>query len=110
MDKLRKAVLFFCIYFLIFWIGLKSGEGYYRMKTNLEEQKARLHVVPAPALIPLKSFYIVEKHDHGTYSTVSFSLIDEKDPVMHFLFNEKLRPLLKLRDLQIYTKDGERIY
>ena len=54
----------------------------------------------------IKTYYVVEKDDKG----VVFSEVNESYSVIRFYLNEKLRPLLKLRDIQIYDSNGNRIY
>lgn len=115
MDKARRVVIVCLVYFLVFWIGLKSGEAYYRMRNKLEADKQRLLSPPAPVLPePVKPgprvYFTVERFDRGNYTTVNFEEISETSPIIKFLSNEKLKPLLKLRDIQIYAETGERVY
>jgi hypothetical protein len=102
MNKTRKTLLFLLIYIIIFWLGFKSGEVHNRIK---DPAKLSEIMPPRPAI-----FYVVEKIDYGNYSRTQFSLIHPDNIIMHFLKNERLKPLLKLLDLQIYTEEGERIY
>lgn len=106
MDKKTKnIILFLCAYLLIFWIGFKSGVAYVRMQNKVQVEKIE---VPAPQ--PPPSYYIVEKYDYGNYSNVSFTEVYDNNPIIKIFMNEKLRPLLKTRNIEIYKMDGERIY
>jgi hypothetical protein len=111
MDKIRKVILLIGIYFLIFWIGFKSGESHFRMVKKMEEQQAKLAIpVTAPVPEKIRQFYIVEKRFYGTHSIITFDRVNENHEVIAFFLNRKLRPLLKLRDIKIYTQEGDRIY
>lgn len=99
-ERVRKTLMVLAVLALVFWAGYKTGEVLARMKTVIVER-----IAPAP-----KRFFIVEKYSYGSYSHVSFDEVGEDHPVVKFFFNEKLRPLLKLRDIKIYTDKGENIY
>ena len=99
-EKIRKMLMAMAVLALVFWAGYKTGEVLARMKTVPVER-----IAPAP-----KRFFIVEKHNVGSYSYVTFEETGEENPTIKFFFNEKLRPLLKLRDIEIYTDKGDKIY
>lgn len=105
MDKIRKIVLLLGVYLLIFWIGFKVGEAKHRMTSDMEEKKERL---VQERLV--QEYYIVEKNNCGNCSSVSFQHANENSSIMRFYLNPKLRSLLKLGDVQIYTPEGKRIY
>jgi|GEM_PF-1908120 len=109
MDRIRKIILTACFCLLVFWIGFKSGESHFRMIRKLEERQAKL-AVPAPTPEKIRQFYIVEKCFYGSYSLVTFNRVNETHEVIEFFLNRKLRPLLKLRNIKIYTSKGCRIY
>ncbi|MDD5496782.1 MAG: hypothetical protein PHP46_06790 [Candidatus Omnitrophica bacterium] len=105
LEKIRRLVIFLLIYGLILAIGFKSGMSYNRMKNRLAVERIQILETVEP-----KKYFIVEKYNYGNYSQVNFREENEKDVTMKFFFNESLRPLLKLRDIEIYTSKGERIY
>ena len=103
MDKKTKAaILMLAVYLLVFGVGFKSGAAYLRMQRKVEVEKIFVPDYP--------QFYIVEKHDYGTYSNTTFEKGDKNNTIIEIFMNEKLRPLLKLRDLQIYKSTGEKVY
>ncbi len=106
MDKrLKKVLLFALAYALLFLVGFKVGEASHRMKNKLQYEKIAITHERLP-----KRYYIVETHDQGSYSNVTFAEVGDDDPVVKFLRNDKLKPLLKLRKLEIYDLEGERLY
>lgn len=103
MDKkIKIAILLLSVYLIVFWIGFKSGTIYLRMQRKVQVERIVMPEYP--------QFYIVEKHDHGTYSDVTFDKANASDPIVEIFMNEKLRPLLKLRDIKIYKSTGEQVY
>lgn len=103
MDKKTKtAILMLGVYLLVFGVGFKSGAAYLRMQRNVQAERI---VVPA-----YPQFYIVERHDYGTYSNVTFEKADKNTAIIEIFMNEKLKPLLKLRDIKIYQSSGEQVY
>lgn len=107
MDKKTKnVILFLCAYLLIFWIGFKSGAAYLRMHNKVQVEKIEIPVPPPPQ--PM--YLIVEKRDYGSYSNVDFTQVWEDNPIIKIFMNEKLRPLLKSRNIEIYRMNGERVY
>lgn len=112
-EKIRKLVLFSLVYGLIFWIGFKSGVSYNRIKNKIAVEKIIIEQEPQepqPKTKILKIYYIVEKYNYGNHSQATFREESESGLTMKFFFNKNLRPLLKLRDIKIYTSKGERIY
>jgi len=99
MDKIRKALLLVLIYLVIFWVGFRSGEIHYRTKKFSASQK-----------ISIQDYYIIETFHYGSHTIANFYRANEEDIVIKFLKDENLRPLLKMRDLKIYTPEGKRIY
>lgn len=107
-KKIKIAVLMLLAYLIVFGIGFKSGAAYLRMQKKIEVEKIEIAI---PYNTPLPDiYYVVEKTNKGGYSEVTFRKVDDHDDLIHMLKNEKLRPLLKLRDLEIYRESGERIY
>ena len=103
MDKKAKiALLILGAYILIFWVGFKSGTTYARMQKKIQFE--RIEVPAAPC------FYVVERQDYGNYSRVTFDAVGDSNAIIKMFMNEKLRPLLKSRDIQIYKETGERVY
>lgn len=103
MDKkIKTAILMLAVYLLVFGVGFKSGAAYLRMQRKVEIERV---VVP-----DYPQFYVVEKHDRGTYSDVTFEKANAGSPIIEIFMNEKLRPLLKLRDIKIYKQTGEQVY
>ena len=106
MDKkIRNIVIFSCVYLLIFWIGFKSGAAYLRMQNKIRVEKIEIPEPPPPVF-----YYVVEKNNYGSYSNVNIVEVKKDNTLMKIFFNDKLRPLLKTRDIEIYTMDGDRIY
>ncbi|MDD5421821.1 MAG: hypothetical protein WC592_01205 [Candidatus Omnitrophota bacterium] len=104
MEKsIKRLIIFLLVYLVLFWIGFRSGEIYNRMKNKVAIERVIIPQSP-------RYYYIVENSTGNWGSTVTFSRVGEDDTILQFFFNEKLRPLLKLRDLKIYKNDGERIY
>ena len=104
-KKIKKAVLILVFWAIVFWVGFRSGEVYNRMKTKIQVERILAPVVPK-----VRAYYLVERRRYNGYSTVSFDQIGDQDAVIKFFLNKELRPLLKLRDLKIYTSKGGRIY
>ena len=103
MDKrLKNLVILLLVYGLVFWLGFRSGEIYNRVKKGMQVEKIR---IPTES-----SYYAVEEKDFGTYRTVDFYELGDTNVIIKFLFNENLKPLLKLRNIKIYDSKGERIY
>jgi hypothetical protein len=100
-KKIKAAILLICVYLLVFWVGFKSGSMYLRMQQKAGDPKVAME---------FKQFYLVETNDYGTYSNVSFRKADANTLEIEMFMNEKLRPLLKLRDIKIYKETGERVY
>ncbi len=107
MDKKTKnVVILLCAYLLIFWIGFKSGAAYLRMQNKVQVEMIEIPTPPPP----LPMYYVIEKRDYGSYSNVEFTQALEDNPIIKIFMNEKMRPLLKARNIEIYKADGERIY
>lgn len=102
-KEVRKIVWLLAVYIIIFWIGFRSGEIYNRIKNKVKIENV---VIPVGMPEPRK-FYIVETDRLGG---ISFADVDETDVRIKFFLNKNLKPLLKLRNLKIYTVRGERIY
>jgi len=108
-KKARTIITLLLVYVLMFWIGFRSGEIYSRSKKKLEVVIVPRPLPPLPPSL-IRTFYVVEKQDYGKYSQVNFSEINEKDITIKFFLDKRLRPLLKMRNLKIYTSKGGRIY
>jgi len=109
MDKVfKKLIVYTVIYAVIFLVGFKSGSIYNRMMKKSEAQKI---IIPEEPEEPEPThYYIVEKRDYGSYTHVNFTAADENHILIRFLFNENLKPLLRLRDIKIFTEEGKQIY
>lgn len=105
-KETRKIVILLIVYLIALWTGFRSGEIYNRMKNKIKIERVG---IPCVKVIPSKLFYIVEKRGDADKDIV-YTEIPETDIIMKLYFNEKLRPLLKSRNIQIYTKNGERLY
>ncbi len=101
-EKIRKFILVFVAVFIVFWIGFKSGVVSSRISNKL-----RMEAIKIPYR---ETFFIVETVGEGDSKRVTYSGVPESDVIILFYQNEKLRPLLKLRDIQIYKDSGDRIY
>ncbi len=112
MSKtMRKIVWFFAIYLLIFWVGFKGGEIYNISKNKIKRVAIPLPSPPPSPPVPVpKIFFVVEKVVKADYTSYNFEEINDKDTIMKLFQNKKLKPLLKLRHIRIYTEEGERIY
>lgn len=111
-KKTKTIIMLLSVYILIFWVGFKSGEIHHRMSNKRKVEKIAF---PVPEQSKKKLYYIIEKvviekvnHDH--YTTLELTEVGANDMVIQFFLNKKLRPLLKLRNLRIYTSRGTRIY
>lgn len=103
MDKKTKtAILMLGAYLLVFAVGFKSGAAYLRMQRKVQAERIVIPDYP--------QFYVVERHNYGSYSNVTFERADKNDAIIEIFMNEKLRPLLKLRDIKIYKSTGEQVY
>lgn len=110
-KKIKIAILLIGIYLIVFWIGFKSGGIYLRMHNKIQAEKIEIAMQQeAPPEAPPIDFLLVEKINYDKYSTVNFEELHPVSIIMKIFNNEKLRPLLKLRNIEIYKGDGERIY
>lgn len=108
MDKkIKGVILFLGAYLLVFWIGFKSGTIYLRTQNKVQVERIE---IPAPPPPVSTLFYLVERRNYGSYSAVNVDEISADSVTMKMFKNEKLRPLLKLRDIEIYDVNGEKIY
>ena len=102
MKRMRKVILFMVIYVSIFWIGFKFGEVHVRDTNSV---KLREIMPPKPQL-----YYVVEKVNFGDYRRTQIETMTDANLIIRLFKNEKLKHLLKLLDVQIYTEKGERLY
>ena len=112
-EKTKRVMMFLAVYILIFWIGFKSGGIYQASKiriTAFNTGKTQAATLDLPDVRENREYYIVEKFNYGTYTVVDFTESGKGHVIMKIFFNEKLRPLLKLRDIEIYTDTGDRLY
>lgn len=103
-NKVRKVVLFLFLYSAVLWIGFKLGESYQRSTTKIDVEKIK---------IPAKEdrvYYLVEEHNSGGNSYFTFDKVNDLNVNICFLNNEKLRPLLKLKNVSIYSEEGQKLY
>ena len=105
VKRIRMTILFLAIYALLFWIGFRSGEIYNRMKSKIQIEKIIVKEKSHD-----KIFYVVEEKDYGAYKSTDFYEIPETHMFIRFFQSEKLRPLLKLRNMKIFDSEGNRIY
>jgi len=98
-KSIKKIAVYVSIYLIVFFIGLRSGEIYYRNIANR-----------TPQPIENSSYYLIENYNYGTYKQSVISEIDDSNIIIKLLRDEKLKPLLKKRDIEIYDKNGERLY
>lgn len=101
-KKDRGLALFLALYVLIFVVGFRSGEIYNRMKRGYKAEKV---VVPASDV-----YYVVEERDCGAGRYTDVRECGSGDPLIQFLHNEKLKPILEQKKVRIYKSDGDRIY
>ena len=101
-KKVRNVVLLLALYVLIFIVGFRAGEIYNRMKRGFKAEKV---VVPISDI-----YYVVEDRDYGTYRYTDFRECGSGDPLIQFLYNENLKPILGEKKLRIYKSSGDRIY
>lgn len=103
MDKkIKTAILMLVVYLFVFGIGFKSGAAYLRMQRKVQVERILVRDYP--------EFYIVENHNYGSYSSVTFEKANKDSLIIDMFMNEKLRPLLKARDIKIYKPTGEQVY
>lgn len=108
-KKFKVAVILLAVYLAVFAVGFKSGSIYVRMKKKVDVERVEIPRPPAPP--PLSdAFYIIERTDFGNYTKVTFERGMKDDVIIDMFLNEKLRPLLKARNLEIYNQEGERVY
>ena len=104
-ENMRKIILLLAVYLLIFWVGFRMGEIHNRMKNRIKVEK-----IIIPAQSEIKSYYVIEEASEANSGHVSFREVNGEDVMIKFLYNEKLKPLLKSRNLKIYTSEGDRVY
>lgn len=103
-KKTRTVILFLIGYTIALLVGFRSGEVYNRMKNRVMVEKVEM---PAEPTRVVNRYYAVEI---SRGNDASYSEFSENDVLIKIFNNEKLRPLLKLKNIQIYNKDGERLY
>jgi hypothetical protein len=101
-NKRRQVILFIIAYALVFVVGFRAGEIYNRMKRGY---KAEGIVVPVQG-----SYYVVEERDYGTYRYTDIFECGTDHVLIKCLLTEKLKPLLKSKNIQIYDMNGDRVY
>ena len=106
-KKIKTALLLLAVYLLVFWVGFKSGTVFQRMQNKMQVEKVE---IATPPNLSARLFYVVEKIDYGSYSRETVEEVNADNPIIRICTNEKLRPLLKSRDVKIYNGDGERVY
>ena len=107
MDKkIKNAILMLGLYLLVFGIGFRSGGAYVRMKNRITVERIAMPLPPPE----IQKYFIVNNHDYGTYRVTDFALINDLDVIIKMFKNEKLRPLLKKLDIEIYSESGEKLY
>ncbi|MFA6078630.1 MAG: hypothetical protein WC779_02670 [Candidatus Omnitrophota bacterium] len=102
-EKIRKLAIVLAAIFLVFWVGFKSGVASGRI-TN----KLKMEAIKIPYLEEM--YFLVDITGEGASRNVTYRIVPESDIVMMLFRNPKLRELLKMRDMQIYTYAGDRIY
>lgn len=105
-KKIKIAIVLLGVYLLVFLVGFKSGSAYMRMQKNIQFDRVEVAVAPADP----ETFYVVENIDYGGYSRETIEDAYPTSTIIKVFMNEKLRPLLKSRDIKIYNEAGERIY
>jgi len=106
MDgRVRKFLILGSLYVLALWIGFRAGEIYVRSTTKIQVQK-----ILVPEVNAIEVYYVVEEVDYGTRKDWAFYTLDSNHAMIKCLFNEKLKPLLKLKKMQIYNAKGDRVY
>lgn len=109
-KNVKTIVVLVLVYILVFYVGFKSGISYLRMKGKIKVESIEVPAPLPPAPAPV-TYYIIEKMDRGTFSYYEYSEVSGRDIFIKLLHDQKLRHLLKLRDIQIYQQDtGERLY
>ena len=108
MDKIRKVLLLLLVYALIFWIGFRIGEINNRVKRGFQVRDPEAIVVNDSRTQDY--YYLVEDMDYGTYKYTNISEVAGNNAIIKFLYNEKLKPLLKKKNLKIYSASGEELY
>ena len=107
-KKIKTVLLLLVVYLLVFWVGFKSGSIYVRMQKKMQVERVEIAVTPSTPLP--QTFYVVERLDYGNYSRETIEEAYSYSPIIKIFMNEKLRLLLKSRDIKIYAETGERIY
>ena len=110
MDKkIRKVIMFVVAYILMFWVGFRSGEIYSRMykKAGVRREPAEIQSSLSPSV---RYFYIADFRNYGHYTETTLEFVNETDTRIRIFLNKRLRHLLKLRKMKIYTLKGVRIY
>ena len=107
-KKIKTIFLLLSVYLLVFWVGFKSGSIRARMQKRIQVEKVEVAVTPATPRPEV--FYVFEKHDYGNYRSETIEEAYSNSPIIKVFMNEKLRHLLKDRDMQIYKESGERLY
>lgn len=113
MDKkIKIGLILLGVYILVFGIGYKSGAMYARMaRVNLINEIDKINEMDkASSPPPLPEYFTVTNYNYGSYTATGFECVDDNNVLIKMFKNEKLRPLLKARDMKIYKDTGERIY
>ena len=108
MDKkYSRLALMLGVYIFLFWIGFKTGAVHTRMKNRINVETIKIPQIVKPED---KTYYIVERIDAVCHKDAVFTRTDERHPIIRFFLNKKLKPLLKLKDIEIFDDNGDRIY
>ncbi|OGW85335.1 MAG: hypothetical protein A2987_06285 [Omnitrophica bacterium RIFCSPLOWO2_01_FULL_45_10] len=101
-----KIILMAVLYILIFWLGFRLGE----FCNSKQPAQIVLPYSDRPVLPTPGTYYIVETSTHKTHPSVEIHEVFSDHVLIKFLTDKNLRPLLKLKNIKIYSHIGERIY
>ncbi|MBN2452732.1 MAG: hypothetical protein JXB40_00530 [Candidatus Omnitrophica bacterium] len=107
-KKIKITLILLGVYLIVFWIGFKAGTIYLRMQNKVRIERIQVPVPhPEP---PVVKYFVLRKYNNGSYSDFNITEIGSGDVIMKVYNNEKLRPLLESLNIEIYDKEGDRIY
>ena len=108
MDKkYSRLALMLGVYVILFLIGFKTGAVHTRMKKRIDVETIK---IPQIENLQDKAYYIVERIDADCHKDAVFIRTDERHPIIQFFLNEKLKPFLRLKDIEIFDDKGDKIY
>jgi len=98
-KNIKKIIVYFFIYIIVFIVGLRAGEIYYRVT---EARKTGLIFLPKTP----KVYYLINNYSYGAV----LSEATEDSLVFKLINDKKLKPILEKMDFEIYDENGKKVY